>query len=152
MFYLHVSHLHTHTHTHTHSTLALAHNYAPVDKGVADSAEYQTMIHCTVQLKTAVSKTLSELGGYLLAGGLIARNNACELRNGTVSEDERAATLVELVQNKVKLDPQNYIKFISILQEDGEYYNEILRSLSEVYRLKGMSTMYIILLWGGRIL
>ena len=93
-----------------------------------------------------------QLGGFLIARGLIESNDECELRNATVSKDERAATLVELVRNKVKLDPQNYIKFIGILQEDGEYYKEILRSLSEVYRLKGMSTMYIILLWGGRIL
>ena len=99
------------------------------------------MIHCTVQLKTAVSKTLSELGGCLLARGLITRNKECELRNSNVNEDERAAELVNLVQNKVKLDPRNYIKFIGILQEAGEYYNEILRSLSEVYCLKGMSTI-----------
>ena len=101
------------------------------------------MIVCTVELRAAVSNSLIQLSGYLLARGLITRDNDSYLRNEMSSMASRAANLVELIQRRVQLDPQNYFKFINILKEDSAYYSDILRRLSEVYHSKGMSTVHI---------
>ena len=101
------------------------------------------MIACTVELRAAVSNSLIQLSGYLLARGLITTDNDLELRNEMLSQASRAANLVELVQRRVQLDPQNYFKFINILKEDIAYYSDILRHLSEVYHSKGISSVHI---------
>ena len=104
-------------------------------------AEYQTIICCTSKLTTAISGNLMGLSGSLLEEGLISGDNFRELRNRSVEEADRAAKLVELVQHKVKLDNQNFFKFVGILEKEGsDYYREILKSLSEVYNSKGLST------------
>ena len=110
---------------------------------LTETAEYQTMIACTMELRNAVSNNLIQLSGHLLARGLITMEKYDELRNVMLSQASRAASLVELVQRRVQLDPQNYSKFINILKEDSEYYSDILRHLSEVYHSKGMSSVHI---------
>ena len=101
------------------------------------------MIACTVELRNAVSNNLIQLSGHLLARGLITMEKHDELRNKMLPEASRAANLVELVQREVRLDPQNYFKFINILKEDIASYSNILRHLSEVYHSKGMSSVHI---------
>ena len=51
------------------------------------------------------------------------------------SEADRAARLVELVQNKVLLDSKHYHTFIGILQSNwGKlYYSDILQKMDETY-------------------
>ena len=110
---------------------------------LTETAEYQTMIACTVELRNAVSNNLIQLSGHLLARGLITMEKHDELRNKMLPEASRAASLVELVQRKVRLDPQNYFEFINILKEDILIYSDILRHLSEVYHSKGMSSVPI---------
>ena len=101
------------------------------------------MIACTVELRNAVSNNLIELSAYLHARELITEEKYDELKNISLSKASRAASLVELVQRKVQLDPQNYFEFINILKEDIAYYSDILRHLSEVYHSKGMSSVPI---------
>ena len=97
--------------------------------------EYQTIISCTSELITTVSGDLIRLIGYLLAGRLISDNNFSELGNRDIKEADRAARLVELVQDKVMLDPENYLKFIHILEKDTTFNCDILRTPNEKYML-----------------
>lgn len=80
-----------------------------------------------------MSNNLVRLSGYLFEKGLISQENDSELRNRYVEEADRAARLVELIQQKVKLDPHNYVQFTSILEEDKHHYSDILRILREAY-------------------
>ena len=86
-----------------------------------------------MELRTAVKGDLTGLSGHLFAEGLISDDNCSELRNRNVEEADRAARLVELVQRRIKLDPQNYFKFIDVLVErDSQYYSSILRTLKMI--------------------
>ena len=96
---------------------------------------------------TAVRGDLIELSGHLLAGGLISDNNCSELKNRNIEEADRAARLVELVRIKVELDPQNYFKFIRVLEKDSHYYSDILRTLSDKYRSQGNMINILLLLY-----
>ena len=89
--------------------------------------EYETLCECSEKLRIAVQSTLTSLSGHLLEKHLITPEHDCELRNGCISEPERAAKLVELVRYKVELDHENYYTFVSILEADSGYYNEILK-------------------------
>ena len=95
------------------------------------------MISCTSKLMTAVSGELVGLSGRLLAKGLISRHNYEEFLNRSIEASNRAARLVELIQQKVELDPQNYFKFIGILKEDSRYYSDILNILNRTYHSQG---------------
>ena len=106
----------------------------------AGTVEYQTLISCTVELKRAVYKNLNQLSGCLLAKGLIRLNDDSDLRNEKNSEESRAATLVEIIQRKVDIDPQSYYTFIKILEEveGSDYHCNTLRILRETFdRLNG---------------
>ena len=91
------------------------------------------MVSCTTKLTAAVCSGLVRLSGCLLEKGLISQENASGLRNRNIEEADRAARLVDLVQQKVKLDSQNYVQFTSILEEDEHHYSDILRILREAY-------------------
>ena len=91
------------------------------------------MVSCTTKLTAAVCSDLIRLSGCLLEKGLISQDNASGLRNRNIEEADRAAHLVHLVQQKVKLDSRNYVQFTSILEEDEHHYSDILRILREAY-------------------
>jgi hypothetical protein len=91
------------------------------------------MVSCTTKLRAAVCNDLVRLSGYLLEKGLISQENDSGLRNRYVEEVDRAARLVELIQQKVKLDSRNYVQFTSILEEEKHHYSDILRILREAY-------------------
>ena len=91
------------------------------------------MVSCTTKLTAAVCNDLVRLSGCLLEKGLISQENASGLRNRNIEEADRAACLVDLVQQKVKLDSRNYVQFTSILEEDEHHYSDILRILRDAY-------------------
>ena len=100
---------------------------------ITDTAEYRTIINCTPVLVTAVQSNLAELSSYLLRQHLITSDNDRELRNGMYLKRERAARLVELMQDKVKLNPDNYYTFIKILEKDRRYYRDILEVMKKTH-------------------
>ena len=91
------------------------------------------MVSCTTKLTAALCNDLVRLSGCLFEKGLISRENASGLRNRNIEEADRAARLIDLVQQKVKLDSQNYVQFTSILEEDKHHYSDILKILREAY-------------------
>ena len=114
-----------------------------------ESAEYETMIDLTSELRLAVRPGLISLTGSLLASRLISPDNDAELRDTShSSEVVRSARLVELVQNKVQQNPCHYHTFIEILQENSDQYRDILQRLEQVYQEQqqkdgNMISMYI---------
>ena len=108
-------------------------NSAETVTSITSTVEYRTIVSCTTKLMAAVCNDLVRLSGCLFEKGLISQENASGLRNRHVEEADRAAHLVDLVQQKVKLDSRNYVQFTSILEEDEHHYSDILRILKEAY-------------------
>lgn len=100
---------------------------------MADAPEYKTLTQCSQKLRAAIQGDIVNLGGQLLAGGLISPNAYSELRNTLIPESDRAARLVALVINKVQLDQRNYDAFINVLSQESPHYRDILRILNETY-------------------
>ena len=67
---------------------------------------------------TSVSSDLIGLSERLLTERLISPQNVRELMNRDVEEADRAARLVELLQEKVKQNSQNYLTVIGIFGEN----------------------------------
>ena len=92
---------------------------------------------------------LVRLSGCLLEKGLISQENESKLRNEYVEKAGRAAHLVDLIQQKVKLDSRNYVQFTGILEEDKHHFSDILRILREAYSSESLvqgndTCMYIL--------
>ena len=82
---------------------------------------------CTRVLRTAVQTHLFSLGASLLSEELISTDNDCDIRNTMHSEPERAARLIEILQLQVKLEPQNFHIFLSVLNNDRDIFTDILK-------------------------
>ena len=98
-----------------------------------NSAEYNTLLNLTVDLRLAVSSDLIFLTGALLATRMISPDNDSELRNTLHSTAERSAKLVELVQKKARQNCRHYHTFIGILQGNKDHYKDILQKLEQTY-------------------
>lgn len=98
---------------------------------ITDTAEYKTIIKCTVKLITAVKNNITALSCHLLSNELISSDNDTDLRNTQLSELDRAARLVDLVRCKVQLNPANFHKFIGILEEEKQSFENIIADLKE---------------------
>ena len=99
-----------------------------------NSAEYKTMIDLTSQLRLAVKSELISLSGSLLSKWLISPEGDAELRNINLSEVQRSAKLVEMVQYKVQQDSRHYWFFIGILKENQDHYRDILQLMEHTYQ------------------
>ena len=86
---------------------------------MAETQEYTTLKQVVPQLRLAVQSNLVTLSGHLFAKGLITDEEEIELRNDSKSRAYRAADLISMVMNKVKLDPQYFKIFIDILKSSG---------------------------------
>ena len=106
-----------------------------------NSPEYRTIVECTPDLTIALKDDLTRLSGELFAAGLIADDNAADLRRQDRGKADRAAQLAEFVRNKVSLDTGNYCSFIQVLEKRKNDHNEILRILEEKYRKLGECTI-----------
>ena len=107
-----------------------------IGKMAENSSEYSTLIDLTVDLRLAVRPHLVALSGDLLASRLISPDGEADLRNTVLSETERSAKLIELVQNKVKQNSKHYHTFTGILKGTANHfvYDDILQKLEMAYR------------------
>ena len=100
---------------------------------MSSSSEYNTLIELTGDLRVAVRSHLTYLSGVLLAKHLISPDDDHYLRNQLHSEADRAAKLIELIQNRVQQNPKHYNKFICVLQDGAcQVYADILHKLDQV--------------------
>lgn len=102
---------------------------------MANTPEYCTIIQLTPELTTAFQNDLIKLSDELLAKGLIAGNNAANMKNLNIGADHRAATLVGYIRNRIELDPEgNYRTFIDVLKQRVTDHKSILRKLDKKYK------------------
>ena len=97
-----------------------------------DTAEYKAIIRSTVELRTAVMNNTTTLSGHLLSKELITSENEMALGQ---SEPERAAKLVRLIQQRVKMNPGNFYTFLSILEKDRQTYGCVITSMKKEHGL-----------------
>ena len=95
------------------------------------SVEYKTLVHLTSALQLAVKTQLTPLGGKLVSSGLMTPERYRVLRNSMHSEEDRAADLVQLIQDKVQQNPQWYQVFVSVLEKDWSQYGDLLQTLHQ---------------------
>ena len=102
---------------------------------MADS-EYQKMITCGPELRSAFQNHLLPLAEDLVAKRLISVDNQSEINNVNQPEPHRAARLLEFVRNKVKLSATYYHTFLEVLKKDE--YKDILK----IRETKSVAVLY----------
>ena len=100
-----------------------------------NTSEYRTLQCHTNDLRLAVKRDLTGLSGALFAADLVTKEESDDLRSTMRhSEDDRAAQLVGLIQDKVKENTENFNKFITVLHNrDRTQYRDILHRLKDTY-------------------
>ena len=101
--------------------------------GNVNTPEYRTFIALTNDLRLAVKGNLVDIGGALIACGLIVPNVAANLQNPMHAEATRAADLTTLLSQKIQQDANNYHKFVEVLKQDYMQYKHILSKLTTKY-------------------
>ena len=104
------------------------------DADTPNSPEYDTLIKSTPVLKLAVQDHLSLLSGHLLSRHLISTEQDSELRNEMHSEANRAASLVGMLLDKVKVNSSCYHTFIEVLEGCGELFIDIVKHLKDTHK------------------
>ena len=99
-----------------------------------NSAEYLTLVGLNASIQLALKDHLTDIGGQLLASGLIAPTQNEAIINSNNPANERAAKLVGHILTKVQQNPpQHYGTFIGVLEKDLTQYGDILKKLKEKY-------------------
>ena len=96
---------------------------------MAESQEYKILKRYIPEVETAVKSHLTSLGGKLTSSNLISPENYARLRNLSISEEDRAAYLVSLILDKVKMNEKNFRIFLDVLRSGGDNFNDILSKL-----------------------
>lgn len=84
-----------------------------------DTQEYLTLKNNALQLEDAVQSDLVMIIGKLRSKGIISEKIEARLKDESKNPKDRAAKLVTIVTNMVKLKPEQYNVFVEILQEGG---------------------------------
>ena len=84
-----------------------------------DTQEYLTLKKNALQLEDAVQSDLVTVIGKLRSKGLISEKIEARLKDESKNPKDRAAKLVTIVTNVVRLRPEQYNVFVDILQEGG---------------------------------
>ena len=98
-----------------------------------NTPEYLTIVSKTEDLRLALQYDLISIGGALMSCGLISLDQYSRLRNRMFTEQERAADLIQWIQDKVTENARNYHTFIRVLQQNTMQYSHILSILQETY-------------------
>ena len=98
---------------------------------MADTPEYKNLKKYMPQIVTALQTDLTTLSVQLVSKNLISEENASHLRNEHLNQNDRAADLISFVLNQVRLNPENYKAFISVLKESGSHFNDIIILLEQ---------------------
>ena len=95
--------------------------------------EYRTIVECTSSLTLAIKNHLADLSAQLLERHLITAAQESEMRNKMHSPESRAATLVELIRDRVEQNSKYYQIFIEALEADQLANGDILELLKGKY-------------------
>ena len=84
-----------------------------------DNQEYLILKRNAQQLEDAVLSNLVMITEKLCSKGLISEKIEARLKDESKNTKDRAAKLVTIVTNVVKLKPEQYNVFVEVLQEGG---------------------------------
>ena len=90
--------------------------------------KYQILVKLGPQLRVAFQDHLDALSETLFAAGLISEDNAAEVKNLNQPAPWRASRMLDLVRNRVKLNGENYYRFVGALRKAPNQYNDILQT------------------------
>lgn len=93
--------------------------------------EYMQVQRHFSDLVTAIEDDLIDISGHLTSRCMITRKNYQDFTNKYISKCERAASLIQTVLNRIKLDSRYYYDFIEVLEKNKEYYSSILQKIHE---------------------
>ena len=94
---------------------------------VMASPEYEKLITNGDKLSDAFKEELRHLSEILVNKGIISTDNKEEILLKGQIKAVGAARLLELLRNKVKVDPDNYHVFVAGLKEHGKKFKSILK-------------------------
>ena len=95
--------------------------------------EFRTIVATTDSLRLALQHDLVPTGGALVGREVISPNQYARLRNKMHSEADRAADLIQWIQEKIQGgDIQIYHTFVEVLRQNP-LYAHILAILQETY-------------------
>ena len=106
---------------------------------MTESKEYSTIVECEGLLETAL-KSDREIAQFLHQQGFITTENYDVVISprSMLSVADKAGILVEGIRDKVRLNSNNYKKFIEHLVKNETRYGDILRILDDKKRaMKG---------------
>lgn len=106
--------------------------------------EYLTIVARTEDLRLVLQYDLVSVGASLTSCGLISPDQYTRSRNRMFTESERAADLVQWIQDKVQGNAQNYHTFIAVLQRDSMLYSHIVSKLQETYTQKQEGMLVVV--------
>ena len=109
--------------------------------------EYLTIVARTEDLRLVLQYDLISIGGFLMSCGLISPDQYSRSRNRMFTESERAADLVQWIQDKVRGNAQNYHTFTGVLQQDSMQYSHILSKLQETYIQNQQGVFAVCIKW-----
>ena len=104
-----------------------------MDRG-QDTPECQTIVATTENLRLALQHDLVSIGSALVGRGVISTEQYARLRNRMHSEADRAADLIQWIQEKIQgSEIQIYHTFLEVLQWYPLQYSHIVSILQQTY-------------------
>ena len=112
---------------------------------MADGAytqEYRALKRLVPELRIAVQRNIVTLSGILLSKALISSEVDSLLRDElSRSKESRAAELVSIILDKVKINRENFTIFIDILKACGDHYSDLVKLIeSEMNKTDNQTT------------
>ena len=97
--------------------------------------EYKVIKRLFTKLKVAVQGDLINISDRLFSYGIISADKCTEFKDfERAFPHVRASNLVSTVLSKIEMDSKNFEKFTSVLNESGDYYQDILEEINSYHK------------------
>ena len=96
------------------------------------SVEYRIIRKNRTLLKNAMVNDVVYLSDELLGLDMISDDNHTDLMDNALNKRQRVEKLMTYIENRVKLNPDNFTNFVKVLKTKEEYYSKALQVL-EIY-------------------
>ena len=98
-----------------------------------DSPEYKTLVQCYPTLVSCVQQSPNDISLNLIPSGILTQHDIEYLRDRSISIDKKARRLLNIVLNRVQIDPQVYHTFIAALENAGSWTRKAVADLEQTY-------------------
>ena len=97
------------------------------------SMAYSTMVKCSVELISAMSKDPLSLAAALLSTGLISQATLDETIELNETKKAKGSRLYQVVLDTVKAFPAKLADFVGILDRNKDLYGDVLTELDRLF-------------------